>query len=928
MISTLGFKFGAWQLRSHGAAICTRRLISKTVPSAGTSTITYDRLDRPVLTHDAMGFKLFTRYDVLSRPVISGRYKGAASPTASDPLSEFPNTVAPFYYTSTAFPTDNNIDVYKAIYYDDYDLDNNGSLGTGETYTDPAESGYDAAAFLRTRGKPTASKTAILKNDNTTPLTYLTTRTYYDKEYSVIQINKQNHLSGADISSNCYDFANRLTKTRRDHTATPPGGTAQSQVVREEYVYDHASRLKFVRHKIGSLSNNWVVTSSPVYDELGRVYDKRLHASNYDGSSTVSSSSSFNFLQSIDYTYNIRGWLTGINDPSSCTTQAGDQLPDLFSMKLFYDAPTSGTGSATPQYNGNISEIQWRTNTEACWTLNAYRFSYDKGNRLTAASHWENTGTWTNADKYSESGISYDLNGNITKYKRRGMTAPNTFGVIDDLVYSYPTAKPDQLALVKDDLGSITKGFKRNSTSLTPFSYDFNGNLTTDLNKNMTVTYNHLNLPTSFTLGANLITMTYTADGEKLTKVAGSTTRNYVSGIEYLGANLEAIYTSEGRCKWTGTAFDYEYTIRDHLRNARVNFKASGAAVAFIEEMHYYPFGMLMEGTAGTASPSNDYSYNGKEFNEDFGLNLSDYGARWYDATIGRWWSVDPYASHIGDISGYNYVTNNPLVFIDPNGLWEQRADGQAYTTNNLNEIKDFLKAASNFSKNGFNVIEGSGQKGDAAFKLVGKADDGHYTSAQMFNEKGGKKSEKPFSVGNGDVKKTNSEVDKKAVDNWYSHEVSKFGPWCPQVMGVGVTISGNIGRASGSLSFGVAMDNSSIGAYGTAAAGGQVGWFSPLGIGVTIDVFGGDTFGNPSGSALSQLGGNDIVSSAIGGPISICSSSTANYQKRKDGTHAITPSISGLQTIGLSLGVGSNLVDVGIATSVSKSGIWSVKVR
>jgi RHS repeat-associated protein len=194
--------------------------------------------------------------------------------------------------------------------------------------------------------------------------------------------------------------------------------------------------------------------------------------------------------------------------------------------------------------------------------------------------------------------------------------------------------------------------------------------MTQDNHKSLSISYNYLNLPSYVSnTGGSDITLTYTADGEKLSKVSSAGTRNYVSGIEYLGTGLEEIYHGEGRCTPNGaTAFYYEYTIKDHLGNARVNFRANGAAVTFLQELHYYPFGMLMEGLGAVPVTNNGYKYNGKELNEDLGLNWSDYGARWYDAALGRWWSVDPLAEKFAIWSGYNYGVDNPVRFIDPDG--------------------------------------------------------------------------------------------------------------------------------------------------------------------------------------------------------------------------------------------------------------------
>jgi RHS repeat-associated protein len=72
------------------------------------------------------------------------------------------------------------------------------------------------------------------------------------------------------------------------------------------------------------------------------------------------------------------------------------------------------------------------------------------------------------------------------------------------------------------------------------------------------------------------------------------------------------------------------------------------------------------------ASKDNAYMYNSKEYNADHGLKWSDYGARWYDAAIGRWTMVDPMSEKTSTWSGYNYVENNPMSKFDPTGMYSE----------------------------------------------------------------------------------------------------------------------------------------------------------------------------------------------------------------------------------------------------------------
>jgi RHS repeat-associated protein len=138
------------------------------------------------------------------------------------------------------------------------------------------------------------------------------------------------------------------------------------------------------------------------------------------------------------------------------------------------------------------------------------------------------------------------------------------------------------------------------------------------------------------------------------------------------------VYHAEGRCAFVAfdlfgnPVFNYEYALKDHLGNTRLTFRDVNSNnmvddSEILQQSHYYPFGMEMEGSWSNFTP-NMYLYNGKELNEDFDLNWLDYGARWYEPASARWSSVDPLAVDYAAWSPYNYVMGNPISLIDPDG--------------------------------------------------------------------------------------------------------------------------------------------------------------------------------------------------------------------------------------------------------------------
>ena len=127
------------------------------------------------------------------------------------------------------------------------------------------------------------------------------------------------------------------------------------------------------------------------------------------------------------------------------------------------------------------------------------------------------------------------------------------------------------------------------------------------------------------------------------------------------------------------------------LGNIRLRYtKTETQGLTILEENHYYPFGLkhngfnsdhkIFEFNDGTntvvltpVTPNRKeaykYKYGGKELQSEFGIEMYDFGARNYDSALGRWMNIDPLAEKMRRHSPYNYAFNNPIYFIDPDGM-------------------------------------------------------------------------------------------------------------------------------------------------------------------------------------------------------------------------------------------------------------------
>ena len=469
------------------------------------------------------------------------------------------------------------------------------------------------------KGALTASVATVLGSSNKIYTAY-----YYDIKGRVAKTVQSNLLGGYDVTATVYTFTDKPATVTHTHTAS--GKPTRTEMY--TYSYNHADRLLKVEHTLGGTK---ITLADYAYDNLGRLQSKSLH-----GSAT----------NKLTYAYNVRGWLTGISGSK-------------FTQNLYYN-----TGTGTAKYNGSISSMTWKAGNES--TIRGYKFTYDGLSRLMNATYGETAGINTNTNRFSENVTGYDKNGNIKTLQRYGQTAASSYGLIDNLTFTLGgnlLSRVDDAAAASAYNGGFE--FKDGVKQANEYTYDSNGNLTKDLNKGISnISYNCLNLPSAVTFSdGSTIVYTYAGDGAKLKtvhKIGGTTTTtDYCGNVVYENGVQKLLLTEEGYV--TLSDGKYHYYLKDHQGNNRVVINQSGTVE---EANHYYPFGGVFA-SSGNVQP---YKYNGKEYDGKKGLNWYDYGARHYDAALGRFTTNDRFSEKYHSLSPYQYGANNPVNTIDING--------------------------------------------------------------------------------------------------------------------------------------------------------------------------------------------------------------------------------------------------------------------
>ncbi|MCF6335629.1 MAG: peptidoglycan DD-metalloendopeptidase family protein, partial [Spirochaetales bacterium] len=462
-----------------------------------------------------------------------------------------------------------------------------------------------------------------------------------------------------------FDYQGRMD------TITYPDGEVVS------YTYNRGGEVEKVSSVHNGLNTTYIEDIG--YDEYGqRAYIKYGNGieTNYSYDEdrrwlkTIETSNTYTTLQDIDYTFDRTGNILSITNISGkYTTAQNYEYDGLYQL-------TRGEGNFEDREFGYVGGT-------SVYTQN---FSYDTtGNILTKTS--SNTGNMTGgadalnynleytyyADKPKQAEIIgnlwylYDSNGNIIEEQSGGHSAEGISG-------SGTLRTEGEVSLLDRGIALTRNTEETDNIYKRTYQWDEENRLKTTIDPAHTVEYR------------------YDSTGERTNKRSGkwgetlyfnsmwlASEENYdfrQSKNIYLGETRIATRLNMESDPSTGyEAVNTYYYHPDHLGSSNIVTTPDGEVFEHIE---YTPYGETWIEKTDDYSNMLPYKFTAKELDSETGLYY--YGARYLNPRTSRWISADPAGvelinpnrdgfNFIESQNWYSYVGNNPVIFIDPNGM-------------------------------------------------------------------------------------------------------------------------------------------------------------------------------------------------------------------------------------------------------------------
>ena len=637
-----------------------------TDPNTHASTECFDSQARKILEVDALGNQTAYAYNPDNQPTQITHPSGAVTsygydannnltsvqePTGAKTTWQYADASHPFYPTQM---TDAQGNVTKYAYDTAGDPNTitdannkqtilaynaNGTLASATDRSNNKTSyGYDANGNLTSITPPSPLGAVAITPDALSRVGQVKDGKGQTKTFSYDPLNDVTQVQqGTTTIGYQYDHAGNQTQE------TDPTGTTT-------FTWDPKDRLSqatFPGNKIVGYGYDGADNLTTLTDPSGTVqygYDNANRLTSLTDPS--SAQTTFGYNANSDRT--TTAYPNGVTLTNTYATDSGNHATSRLASIAAKNSGGTTLQSASYSYANGANDTDLRQSvTDASNNKTAY--TYDLLNRLTEAKTTTSGGSTTADYKYT-----YDPVGNMLTAINGAATTTSTYNAANELCWSFS--------------GTSTNACGSPPRKSTTYSYDADGNQTTDSASSLAYAYNGLNQTSSITANHNsALTMAYRGSAQADRSSAGST--SFINGelgtISTTTGTSTTSYTRDptGNLISERTPTGTYYYIPDGLGSITGLTDTTGALV---NTYQYDPYGNT---TNSTGTVTNPWRYAGQY--QDSTTGLYKMGERYYNPGLGRWSQQDPIVDFAipGQDDRYAYVAGNPANLVDPSGL-------------------------------------------------------------------------------------------------------------------------------------------------------------------------------------------------------------------------------------------------------------------